>query len=479
MNTKKILGTLLAAVLGGLVAVFAYSLIVDNSPQTAENAQPTPASVRFANLPSTFSSDQFDFTYAAENTVHTVVNVKTESERSSYRNPLYEFFYGDQAPQQQPVVGIGSGVIISPDGYIVTNNHVIEGSNTISVTLNDNRQFDAKLVGTDPSTDIALLKIDSDKPFPYITWGNSDDLKLGQWVLAVGNPFNLTSTVTAGIVSAKGRNLGILKGKYRIESFIQTDAALNPGNSGGALVNTDGQLVGINSAIISPSGGYAGNSFAIPVSIVKKVVDDLKEYGEVQRAFLGVTIQDVTADLAKKQNLDILEGAYVSGLADGGAAEKAGVKSGDVITAINGDKVGSSAELQEQISKYRPGDKVTVTVNRDNKKKQFEVELRNMQGTTGVVKTDVTTAALGATFEKVSKSEMNRLGIDHGVKITKVGPGKLREAGIKENFIITTINNKPVNSADDINSMLEGFSGGVYIEGVYPNGVIAYYAFGM
>ena len=479
MNTKKILGTLLAAVLGGLVAVFAYALIVDNNPQSVMNPQPKPESVRFANLPSTFSSDQFDFTYAAENTVHAVVNVKTETERSGYRNPLYEFFYGDQAPQQQPVVGIGSGVIISPDGYIVTNNHVIEGSNTISVTLNDNRQFDAKLVGTDPSTDIALLKIDSDKPFPYITWGNSDDLKLGQWVLAVGNPFNLTSTVTAGIVSAKGRNLGILKGKYRIESFIQTDAALNPGNSGGALVNTDGQLVGINSAIISPSGGYAGNSFAIPVTIVKKVVDDLMKYGEVQRAFLGVTIQDVTADLAKKNDLDILEGAYVSGISEDGAAEKAGIKSGDVITAINGDKVGSSAELQEQISRYRPGDKVTVTVNRGNKKKQFEVELRNMQGTTGVVKTDITTAALGATFEKVSKEEMNRLGIDHGVKVTKVGPGKLREAGIKENFIITTINNKPVNSADDINDILEGFSGGVYIEGVYPNGVIAYYAFGM
>jgi len=369
-------------------------------------------------------------------------------------------------------------VIISPDGYIVTNNHVIDGAEKIMVTLNDNREFEAKLVGTDPSTDIALLKIDG-KDLPFIPWGDSDKLRLGQWVLAVGNPFNLTSTVTAGIVSAKGRNLGILDDQYRIESFIQTDAALNKGNSGGALVDLKGELVGITSAIISPSGAYAGNSFAIPVSIVRKVVEDLMEYGQVQRAFLGVSIRNIDAQLAKDKGLGTINGVYVDAVNDNGAAKEAGIKAGDVILNVNGIKVTSSAELQEQIGRYRPGQKINIAVLRDNKEKQFDVILRNMQGTTGVVKKSDLVMVLGATFAPLSDQEKSNLGISNGLRVVEVGKGKFRDAGISNGFIITRVNNKAINSVNDLNDILSKTKGGVYIEGVYPNGMVAYYAFGL
>ncbi|NBC81931.1 MAG: Do family serine endopeptidase [Bacteroidetes bacterium] len=476
MKTKKIVSTVLIAALGALIGVFAFTFLVDREQNVIVADQ---NQYSFAKLPANFDSNGFDFTYAAELSVHAVVHVKTQAQASSaYSNPLYEFFFGEQQGQPRPVVGFGSGVIISNDGYIVTNNHVIEGAEKIFVTLNDNREFKAELIGHDPSTDLALLKIDG-KELPYMRWGNSDELKVGEWVLAVGNPFNLTSTVTAGIVSAKGRNLGIIGDNYRIESFIQTDAALNRGNSGGALVDIEGKLVGINTAILSPSGGYAGNSFAVPVTIVKKVVTDLKEYGAVQRAILGVTIRDVTADLAKEKDFDILNGVYVEGLREGGAAKKAGIEEGDIITQINDSKVNSSAELQEEISKYRPGDEVKVTVIRNGKKKHFDAVLRNLYGDVKIVKAGETIDVLGARFEEITSDDKRKLRVDHGVKVTNLSAGKFKESGIKEGFIITQINNKPVHSTADVKNIVENTDGGVYIEGVYPNGMIAYYAFGM
>ncbi len=476
MKTKKILGSLMLAVLGGLIALFAYSLLVDNKPKviTAKTEQP----IAFANLPENYDPESMDFTYAAESTVHAVVHVKTQSTRdNNYRNPLYEFFYGDRyRSDPEPVVGFGSGVIVSDDGYIVTNNHVIDNSDKIFVTLNDNREFEAELIGADPSTDLAVIKVKSES-LPSIAFGNSDILRLGEWVLAVGNPYNLTSTVTAGIISAKGRSLGIIRDDFRVESFIQTDAALNRGNSGGALVNLKGQLVGINTAIISPSGGYAGNSFAVPVSIVKKVYEDIKEFGQVQRAILGVTIEDVNSELADEIDIKEIQGVYINGLRDDGAAKEAGIQVGDVITSVNGVQVNSVAELQEQISRYRPKEKVTVTLLRKNKKKQIDVVLRNMQGNTNIVRADAVSSALGAKFEEISSSEKQKFGIDHGVKISKIEAGKLKSEGIQEGFIILKINNQPVRSVTDIKQIINSADGGVYIEGIYPNGTVAYYAF--
>jgi len=478
MSTRKLLLVFVAAMVGGIIALFAYTAFIGNEVKIVRQEVNPATLTTFTGLEG--NAVPVDLTIAAEKTVHAVVHVKTESKVSrTYRNPLYEFFYGQPYQSEpEPVVGFGSGVIISPDGYVITNNHVIKNSENISVTLNDNREFNAQLIGTDPSTDLAVLKID-DEDLPFVPFGSSNNLKLGEWVLAVGNPFNLTSTVTAGIVSAKGRNLGILKDQYRIESFIQTDAALNPGNSGGALVNTRGELVGINTAIISPSGGYAGNSFAVPVSIAQKTVEDLIQYGEVQRAFLGVSIQDVDAELADELGYDKIQGVYISGTSEDGAAREVGLKAGDVILSINDVAVNSTAELLEQVSSYRPGDKVEVGVIRKHKKKQFDVVLRNKQGDTKLVKREEISSILGATFSEISNEDKNRLGIRYGVQITELEPGKLKNAGIEKGFIITQINNKPVDTVDDIKRILSSAKGGVYIEGVYQNGVIAYYAFGI
>ena len=476
MNGKKILGTIFTAILGGLIAVFVFSLFI-NEPEglTAVTPNDTPF-VKFTNLPANYNADQFNFTYAAENTVHAVVHVKTLTERRFYsRNPLYEWFYGEPDRRRaEPLLGFGSGVIISSDGYIVTNHHVIEDSDQIEVTLNDKRSFKVKLVGLDPSTDIALLKVD-EKNLPYIRFGNSDELRLGEWVLAVGNPFNLTSTVTAGIVSAKGRNLGILSDRYKVESFIQTDAALNRGNSGGALVNIKGELVGINSAIISPTGGYAGNSFAIPVNIVKKVIDDLKEFGTVQRAILGVEITDVTDELAKEFDLDKIEGVYIANVTEGGAAENSGLKTGDVILAINGVNMNSGSELTENLSKYRPNDKVKILIKRGNKRKQFEVVLRNMEGTTNVVRPDE--LILGGKFVELTDKDKTRFGIDYGVKITELGEGKLKDLGLGRGVIITSINKNEIKRIGDIRNSLGSGKSLNSIEGVQPNGTLFSYEF--
>ncbi|HDJ33885.1 MAG TPA: Do family serine endopeptidase [Bacteroidetes bacterium] len=477
MNTKKTLGTLLIAMAGAVVGIILYAAVFPAEKQTHPLVwqQYDTQSVSLANYPASFEGSNLDFTMAAEKSVHAVVHVKnTKFQRQRYTNPFYEFFYGDiYRSEPTPIVGIGSGVIISPDGYIVTNNHVVEGADDIEVTLNDKRVFKAEIIGTDPSTDIALLKIKGED-FPFIPFGDSDNLKLGEWVLAVGNPFNLTSTVTAGIVSAKGRNLGILPDNYRVESFIQTDAALNRGNSGGALVNTRGELVGVNTAIISPNGAYAGNSFAVPVNIVKKIVADIIEFGSVQRAVLGVTITDVTDELAKEINLESIEGVYISGVAENGAAQAAGIEPGDVIISINGVKVNSVSELQEQVSRYRPKDKVDVVVKRNNREKQFEVVLRNMEGEARYITAE--TNVLGAKFRDVDRNLKKRLQIDNGVQITELGEGALQDAGIKNNFVITSIDGEPVESAAQVKNILARQPKGssVEIEGIYPGGRYIY-----
>jgi Do/DeqQ family serine protease len=478
MNTKRFAGTVITAFIAALIAVWAYAKFFQ--PEEKIVTVPTEQKLLYTDLKESSQNFSFDFTTAAEKAVHAVVHVKTKAVREGYSyNPFYEFFFGDRAPmQQQPVMGFGSGVIISADGYVITNNHVIEGMDEIEVVLNDRRSLPAEVVGTDPSTDLALLKIKA-TDLPYLVYGNSDDLKLGQWVLAVGNPYNLTSTVTAGIVSAKARNIGILQDQAPIESFIQTDAAVNPGNSGGALVNTSGELVGINTAIASRTGSYSGNSFAIPVSIVKKVIADLTEFGVVQRAILGVTIEDVTQELANKEKIEKLEGVYINGVRESGAAQEAGLKTGDIILKVNNIPVNSVSDLQEQISKYRPKDKVNVLIKRDGKEKQYEVVLRNMSGSTDIVKKDEAIAQLGASFEPAGASDLKRLKINHGVKVTSLKAGKLMKAGVREGFIITRINNTPIKTVEDIKNVLSRLEGGVYVEGVYPDGLVAYYAFGL
>jgi len=463
-----------------VIAVFIYAKFLN--PETSEakvqiiEKQP----IELANAFTQEDKVNFDFTYAAEKSVNAVVHVMTQirQERNYYSNPLYEFFYGDRGVQREPapIVGSGSGVIISDDGYIVTNNHVIDRSDDIEVVLNDKRSFKAKLVGTDPTTDIALLKID-EKNLPFLRYGDSDKVRVGEWVLAVGNPFNLTSTITAGIVSAKARNINILNDRYAIESFIQTDAAVNRGNSGGALVDLKGELVGINTAIASSTGFYSGYSFAVPVNIVKKIVSDILEFGEVQRGFIGVSIRTVDASLAEEKGLDKVKGVYVESLTDDGAAKDAGMKDGDVIVKVGDIIVNTSSELQEQISKYRPGNKVAITVNRNNAVKEFLVTLRNKEGNTEIVRTE-SVSILGAKYAAVSGKEKSRLGIENGLKVIELQNGKLRSNGIREGFIILKVNNELVKSTSDLERIISDIKGGIYIEGVYPNGITAYYAFG-
>lgn len=475
-NIGKISITLLLVIAGAFIAVWAYSTFFDK-PEVVTITQEQP--IKYATLTATGETGLPDLTFAAEKSIHSVVHITTQSLRGggwSSGNPFFDEFFGLRNQQPQIAEGFGSGVIISEDGFIVTNNHVIEKAQKIKVILNDKREFDARLVGTDPSTDIALLKVDTNN-LPFLTYGNSDELKLGEWVLAVGNPFNLTSTVTAGIVSARARNLGINTEDLSIESFIQTDAAVNPGNSGGALVNQQGNLVGINTAIASRTGSFTGYSFAVPVSIVRKVVTDLKEFGEVQRALLGVKIGDVNAEVAKDLNLDKVEGVYVGEVTENGAAREAGIKEGDVIIAIAGDKIGTTAELQEKISQFRPGDDLKVEVLRNGEKKQFTVTLRNKHGDTQIVRDNST--ILGAEFEMVSNREKEKLQIINGIKIKTLNKGKLKDAGLKEGFIITSVNKKPIYEVNDLKREIGNARGGILVEGIYPNGQMAYFVFGV
>lgn len=365
----------------------------------------------------------------------------------------------------------GSGVIISDDGYIVTNHHVIEDANSIEVVLNNNQRFFAKLIGQDPSTDLALLKIKA-RNLPFVKYGDSDRIITGEWVLAIGNPFDLNSTVTAGIVSAKARNIRILsdKNNLQVESFIQTDAAVNPGNSGGALVNLKGELIGINSAIATATGGYSGYSFAIPVSLVKKIMDDLLEYGQVQRGLLGVQITDVTADLADDRNLSVMQGVFISHVNKGSAAERSGLEMGDVITAIDNHPVNGTSELQEWVARKRPGQTIRVRFLRNGESGEVESTLRNFQGTDEVKKKSISYEIEGAQLDEVPYSKLNELNLDGGVLIKKVSFGKWKKAGVKENFIITHVDKVAIDNVGDLNRAMEMKKGGVLIEGVTLTG---------
>lgn len=441
-----------------------------------------------------------DFTSASESTVNGVVSIKSfATPKSQYQSgndlfidPFFDFFFGQQPRQRQQrqqrqpeqrQMGLGSGVILSQDGYIVTNNHVIDGADRLEVSLNDNRTFNATVIGTDPSTDVALIKIDAEN-LHVIPIGDSEALKVGEWVLAVGNPFGFTSTVTTGIVSAKARSISKITGNISggIESFIQTDAAVNPGNSGGALVNLSGELVGINTAIYSQTGNYAGYSFAIPTSIVKKVVTDIKQYGEVQRAVLGISFGELTADLAKEEGITATNyGLYIGRVEDRSAAFEGGLREGDVIIAINDTPTRNTAQLQEAIAQYRPGDKVVISYIRDNERQTTNVTLRNSSGNTKLTRANDFTA-LGCAFKKVPAETMKQLEITTGVQVSGLKDGKFKNAGIKEGFIIQQINNIPVSSQEDVEkiytSIIKSTSSNkaMFISGVYPTGRKVYYA---
>lgn len=441
-----------------------------------------------------------DLTYAAEKSLPSVVHIlstkNSKVQTVEVENDPFSDFFSDpfgffgnpqgnggkqrrsvRTPKQQ---GSGSGVIISADGYIVTNNHVVADADELTVTLNDNKEYSARIIGTDKASDLALIKIDG-KNLPAITIANSDDIKVGEWVLAVGNPFNLTNTVTAGIVSAKARSLY----QNGVESFIQTDAAINPGNSGGALVNTRGELIGINAMLYSQTGSFSGYGFAIPTSIMNKVVADLKQYGTVQRALIGIQGQDVKnyVDAKKDKGEDIdlgtMEGIYVAKVTEESAAEEAGMKEGDVITAIDGKPVNKMAELQEVLAKKRPGDKVTVTYLRDKKKATKTVTLKNEKGNTQVVK-KADLDVLGGNFRAITNAQKEQLNIGYGLEILKVNSGRLKTAGITKGFIIQRVNDNAVKTIDDLQNAVKEASTSkdpvLYIQGVYPTGKKAYFA---
>lgn len=438
-----------------------------------------------------YEADKYpDLTYAAENAVKAVVNIEAIQQievpqRRSY-DPFLEFFgipqeYGNDGsrPQYREARAGGSGVIISKDGYVVTNNHVVDGATKLRVKLNDGRTFDAKLIGKDSATDVALLKIDGDDDLPTLPFGSSDALRLGEWVLAIGSPFDLQSTITAGIVSAKARNLGAIPNDFRIESFIQTDAAVNPGNSGGALVNTRGELVGINTLIKSQTGSYIGYSFAIPEAIVRKVVVDLKEYGVVQRAMLGIMFRPVDQDFLDSEGKDLgikeLGGIYVASVVEGGSASEAGIRKGDIILSIDGVKVNDSATVQELIARRRPNDKVKISVKRDGDVKQIDVTLRNKAGKTELItKEDVDVVeALGGKFADAGTKLCRELDIRGGVQVVGVkSDGILARARVKQGFVITHINDRPVYAVSDLERMTEKVRS---IDGIYPNGRSASY----
>ena len=395
-----------------------------------------------------------------------------------------DFFGGGQRSMQIPEQrASGSGVVISSDGYIVTNNHVIENADDINVTLNNKKSYKAELVGADPSSDLAVLKITGTN-LPYLAWGNSDEVKLGQWVLAIGYPWTLDVTVTAGIVSAKARSLGLNRAKSNspIESFIQTDAAVNQGNSGGALVDTDGKLIGINSAIASQTGSYAGYSYAIPVNLVKKIVGDLTKYGAVQRAYMGLQYMsdDAPEEELRKSNIKSGEGVYVSGVAEDGAAKQAGIKVGDYITGINGVRVNSGSEMVEQVANYKPGDKINVTYNRDGKEMSASITLRNKSGNFDIVKSGATSESLndklGGTLENLDKKRADQYGIAGGVQVKKINGGLLKTTRMQEDFVITSVNGQPVKSTTDLSTILSKAKGTVRLEGIYPGfeGTYAY-----
>ncbi|RSK51516.1 Do family serine endopeptidase [Hymenobacter rigui] len=492
------LGLLGSAILGGGVAVGGYKLLEPARPYSPQAIAADP-NVRYTSelRSSTYTVPEgLNFTAAAASVTPAVVHVMTEyapknnQDDVSRMDPFLRQFFGDEIDQYQgrgrqqgPQQGSGSGVIIAANGYIVTNNHVVDKADKIEVVMDDKRKFQAELVGTDPTTDLALLKVKADN-LPFIRYGNSDQVKVGEWVLAVGNPFNLNSTVTAGIISAKGRNINILRREdgMGVESFLQTDAVVNPGNSGGALVNLNGDLIGINSAIASQTGSFVGYSFAVPSSIVSKVVDDLLKYKVVQRALLGVQIREVDAQLASEKKLNTLNGVYVMGFNKTSSAADAGLKEGDIITEINGAKVNTSSQLQEQVARFRPGDKIKVTYLRDGRENTASATLRNSTGTTDIIREEVASVIKyeGASLTPVTKQEQNKLGIEGGAKISGIRSSNFRETGIADGFIITRIDKNKVQKPQDVQRYLEAAkeTEGALVEGVYPDGRKAYYPIG-
>ena len=474
---KGILIALLSAAVGGLTA-YAVVKSVDieggQTVQLSDGAQFRTVNLSHENWP--------DFTYAAESAVDAVVYVKVTSTQTQPQAPssIFDYFFGfpQGSPQQREKVGSGSGVIIREDGYIVTNNHVIDGATKIEVTLNSNQTYQATLVGTDPATDVALLKIDA-TGLPIIPFGDSDKLRLGEWVIAIGSPYDLRSTITAGIVSAKGRSMPNYSGEFKIESFIQTDAAVNPGNSGGALVDRAGNLVGINTAIYSQTGSYSGYSFAVPVNIVKKIAYDLMDFGSVKRAVLGIKMQPIDDKIAEELKLSSRNGVYISEVSASSAADEAGLKAGDIILAIDSTKVNTTPSVQEAVSRYSPGDSAVITILRDGKEKKVEVTFKGTSQENGTLADDGSVAFYGSSIKEASEETLAKYVLKSGVEIVELGPGKLMEAGAVEGFIIQYVNDHPVKTPQDVIDVVKKSKRTVFIEGVTPSGRIGYFGFGV
>ena len=478
---KNILTIAISVLLSGLLA-YGIEKSSDIQSDAASLSTGVPgAEYRTVNLSQT---DYPDFTYAAESAVDAVVFVKVtiQSQAQQYvPDDLFRFFFGDQMPQgqQRERTGSGSGVIIRPDGYIVTNNHVVENASKIEITLNNNKTYEARVIGTDPATDVALVKIEAEG-LPTIEFADSDQLRLGEWVLAIGSPLGeeLRSTITAGIVSAKGRSMPNYDGKFKIESFIQTDAAVNPGNSGGALVNKAGKLVGINTAIVSTTGSYSGYSFAVPSNIVSKIVNDLIDFGSVKRVMLGVTIGPVTEEISKELKLSSLKGVYINEVTKGGSADKAGLKKGDVILMLGGTEVNSVPALQEKVNGFHPGDEADAVIVRDGKRETVRITFQSAEVQNGEVAEDGSVAFFGASLASPSKETLARLGLKGGVEIVSVGNGKMLEAGAAEGFIIQYVNDQPVSKPQDVIEIAKKSRRAVFIEGVTAYGKPGYFGFG-
>ena len=475
---RGILIALLSAFAGGLTAYAVVNVMTDDreaAMMTSDGAQFRTVNLSHENWP--------DFTYAAESSVDAVVYVKVTSAAASQQqapNSIFDFFFGypGAAPQQRERVNSGSGVIIREDGYIVTNNHVIEGATKIEVTLNNNQTYQATLVGADPATDVALLKVEAEG-LPVIPFGDSDKLRLGEWVIAIGSPYDLRSTITAGIVSAKGRSMPNYSGEFKIESFIQTDAAVNPGNSGGALVDRAGNLVGINTAIISQTGSYTGYSFAVPSNIVKKIAYDLMDFGSVKRAVLGISMKPIDDKIADELKLSSRNGVYISEVSKSSAADKAGMKSGDVLIAIDSTMITTTASVQEAVSRFSPGDKAVLTVLRDGKELKLDVTFKGTSQENGTVSDDGTVAFYGSSIKAADEETLAKYGIRNGVQIVELGPGKLMEAGAVDGFIILYVNDHPVKTPQEVIDIVKKSKRAVFIEGLTPSGRTGYFGFGV
>ena len=476
---RNIITVLIAVVASGLTAWAVVEASGSGRQDLSQTAlSPDGSQYRTVNLS---LEDYPDFTFAAESAVDAVVYVEvtaTQSVRTA-PNSLFDFFFGDGLPQSRESRSSGSGVIIRQDGYIVTNNHVIDGATKVSVTLNNNKTYDATVIGTDPTTDVGLIKIDA-QGLPVIPFGDSDKLRLGEWVLAIGSPYGLRSTITAGIVSAKGRSMPPQNpGEMKIESFIQTDAAVNPGNSGGALVDKSGHLVGVNTAIFSQTGSYAGYSFAIPVNMVKKIVDDLIDFGSVKRALLGITMTDINQKIADELKLSSLNGVYITEVLKGSAADNAGIREKDILVAIDSTKITNAASVQEKVSTYRPGDKAVVTVVRNGRTLNLDVEFKGTAQETGTVDKDGAVAFYGAKIRQASKETLQQLGLKKGVEIFSIGSGKIMDAGVEDGFVIQYVNDQPVATPQDVINVIKKSKRAVFIEGVTPAGRSSYFGFGL